>query len=73
MPWTEIFNDYKKIEKGEWSTKGFLIQLDNGKRIEIGLYKEPDDNEEYSNTYTLQIFLNDDVVLCELAGKEVKQ
>ena len=38
----------------------------DGRVIEIGVYREPDDG-----SYTLQIFDNDDVVVCTTIDKEV--
>ena len=60
----ELFPDWNRLKKGEWSRHGRIIDTVNGRKIEIGLYREPADTE-YNGTLTLQIFCNDDVVVCE--------
>ena len=61
----EMFPDYASISPGEWSSFGKTMKTVNGDSIEIGLYREPDGNDEYSGTLTLQVFIGDDVVVCE--------
>lgn len=58
------FADWKEIKPGDWSACGPLVTF-NGGSVEVGLYREPSDNNEYANTYTLQVFINDVVVLCK--------
>ena len=62
--WRNIFPDYKEIKPGDWSKYGEVISYEpvgsSKRRLEIGLYREPDDK-----SYTIQIFFNDDVILCE--------
>lgn len=66
----DLFPDYKEIAPGNWSENCVrTFAVDEGKYIEIGLYREPLD-EEYAGTLTLQIFLGDDVVLCEQVEEE---
>lgn len=60
-----LFPDWDYIQPGNWSRHGKIINCASGTRIEIGLYREPAENEEYAGTYTLQIFRNDDVIVCE--------
>ena len=59
-----MFPDWQSIPKGEWSKHGRIIQTAGPDKVEIGLYREPDDNDEYAGTFTLQIFVNDNVVVC---------
>ena len=66
----EMFPDWDQLEKGDWSQHGRIFDTPEGRRIEIGLYREPDENEEYAGTLTLQIFVNDSVVLCEKVSWE---
>lgn len=62
--WQEFFPDWESIEKGCWSANNVMIRINDTTEMEIGLYREPDENEEYKDTYTLQVFVNDDVVAC---------
>lgn len=66
----EMFPDWAFIKKGEWSSLGHIINTIEGDKVEIGLYREPDDNNEYTGTLTLQIFLNDNVILCKQVSKD---
>ena len=61
----EMFPDCASISPGEWSSFGKTMKTANGNSIEIGLYREPDDNGKYAGTLTLQVFIGDDVVVCE--------
>ncbi len=61
----KMFPDWAFIKKGEWSELGRIINTIKGDKVEIGLYREPDGNNEYAGTLTLQIFLNDNVILCK--------
>ena len=62
----EMFPDWKNLDKGSWSEYAEIIEYgfnNNGdmcNKLEIGLYREPNDGK-----YTLQIFNGDDVVVCE--------
>lgn len=60
------FPDWETIEPGTWSKYPIILQygVSPYEYIEIGLYREPKDNYEYANTYTLQGFNGDDVVFC---------
>ena len=65
----ELFPDWKDVKPGEWSAYNKIINYSGGHgdkgKIEIGLYREPtDEDEEIRETYTLQIFDRDDVVVC---------
>ena len=63
MHWKTMFPDYEEIRPGNWSEYGEVLQYEKEGRnceIEVGLYREPDDG-----SYTIQIFCNDDVILCE--------
>lgn len=66
----EMFPDWEEIEPGEWSTFGKILYYGLGKSIEIGLYREPIDNDEYAERYTLQIFDGDDVIFCADVNEE---
>lgn len=56
----EMFPDWWHMEKGEWSDHGRIINTAGADMVEIGLYREDADG-----SLTLQIFVNDDVVVCE--------
>ena len=60
------FPDWKEMKPGEWSKHPIILTYGCSpyERIEIGLYREPEDNEEYAGTYTLQGFNGDEVVFC---------
>ena len=61
----EMFPDWNMMSPGDWSKHGIIIPCKN-RKIEIGLYREEIDPEnEYSETFTFQIFSGDDVVVCE--------
>jgi len=60
----EMFPDWAEIEPGNWSTFGKFLKYGAGHTLEIGLYREPMDNDEYVGRYTLQIFDGDDVIFC---------
>lgn len=65
----ELFPDWEEMKPGEWSKCGKIIDYFDGykdkDKIEIGLYREPLENDaEIAGTYTLQIFNGDDVVIC---------
>ena len=66
----EMFPDWENIESGEWSKYGKRLYYGRGHFVEIGLYREPMENEEYANTYTLQIFDGDDVIFCAKVDDE---
>ena len=61
----EMFPDWKELKPGNWSKAGRIIECTSGKKVEIGLYREPEENPEYAGRYTLQVFLGDDVVIAE--------
>lgn len=61
-----------KTLPGEWCTDGFTIQCEHSK-VEIGVYREPNDGKEYAGTLTLQIFRGDDVIFCEKITEEPLQ
>lgn len=50
------------VKPGNWCIPlvNNVFNTPDGKDIEIGVYREPDDG-----TYTLQIFDGDDVVMCK--------
>ena len=62
----ECFPDWASIKPGEWSQHGKIIPYGKATndRVEIGLYREPLDGEDYAGTYTLQIFDGDNVIFC---------
>ena len=65
MPLAELLEFCKKYNFDEE-----LMQLN----FEIGLYHEPDDDrseEEYQDTYTVQVFCGDDVIFCEMVFKNI--
>jgi len=66
----EMFPDWESIKPGDWSKYGKILYYGLGHFIEIGLYKEPMENEEYAGTYTLQIFDGDDVIFCAKVDDE---
>ena len=53
--------DYN-AKRGEWCKPlvDNVFKTPDGRELEIGMYVEPDDG-----TYTLHIFDNDDVILCQ--------
>ena len=61
-----IFQDMESIKCGEWSRFGFAVRYGYRENdyIQIGLYREPSENEEYAGTYTLQVFDGDAVIAC---------
>lgn len=60
----EMFPDWAEIEPGNWSAYGKCLDYGASHTLEIGLYREPMDNDEYAGRYTLQIFDGDDVIFC---------
>lgn len=58
------FKDWKTMKPGEWSNHPIVLHYGCSpyEYIEIGLYREPEDNDEYAGTYTLQGFNGDDVL-----------
>lgn len=58
------FPDWNNIAPGEWSEHGSLLYYGPGHFVEIGLYREPLDGDEYAGSYTLQIFDGDEVIFC---------
>ena len=60
------FPDWESIEPGNWSKHPIILTYGCSlyEYIEIGLYREPMDNEEYAGAYTLQGFNGDNVVFC---------
>lgn len=67
----ELFPDWKDLKPGAWSKFGKIIDCMDGPnaRIEIGLYREPENNTEYPRHYTLQVFQGDEVVICSDLGE----
>ena len=59
-----MFPDWEEIEPGMWSIYGRLLTYGLGHILEIGLYREPLDNDEYAGRYILQIFDGDEVIFC---------
>ena len=60
----EEFPDWETMKYGSWSQYGRILDTEK-RKYEVGLYREPmDDDEEYAGTYTLQVFDGDDVILC---------
>ena len=59
------FPDTRTIEPGNWSEHGIIMQVNPKCTIEIGLYREPEGDSEYQSPYTIQVFYNDDVIVCE--------
>ena len=57
---------------GEWCVNSFTVQCQDSK-VEIGVYREPNDGKEYAGTLTLQIFRGDDVIFCEKIIEEPLQ
>ena len=60
----EMFPDWAEIEFGNWSEYHKVLTYGLGHTLEIGLYREPLDNDEYSGRYTLHVFDGDDVIFC---------
>ena len=60
----EMFPDWAEIEPGMWSVYSKCLTYGAGHTLEIGLYREPLDNDEYAGRYTLQIFDGDEVIFC---------
>ena len=69
LPLTKLFPDWKDMKPGEWSNGGIKVpykEIPGRQRaIEILLYREPEENEEYAGTYTLQVYEGSDVIFCE--------
>ena len=64
---TKQFPDWKELEPGNWSAHSIFFQYgeDDIDSIEVGLYREPlDEDKEIAGTYTLQGFDGDDVIFC---------
>ena len=63
----ECFPDWEEMKCGEWSKHGKTIRYGSGEWdfIEIGLYKEPSDGSETSESYTLHIFNGEEVAVCQ--------
>lgn len=59
-----LFTSAKDTPPGNWCREHILIQCADTK-IEIGAYRESENNSEYAGTLTLQIFAGDDVIFCE--------
>lgn len=66
----EMFPDWEKMEPGTWSEYGKLISYAGGHVVEIGLFREPMENDEYAGTYTLQIYDGDEVIFCAKVEKD---
>ena len=58
----EMFPDWAEIEPGNWSQYHKVLDYGLGHDLEIGLYREPIDNGEYTGRYILQIFDGDEVI-----------
>ena len=69
MPVKEFFKDWKEINYGEWSRFAFTLDL-GGKYLDVMLYREPFENDEYAGTYTIQVFLGDEVMFCHEINME---
>lgn len=63
----EIFSDYAEMECGTWSEHDVWIKYghERNEALDISLYREPMENEEYAGTYTLQVFDGDNVIFCK--------
>lgn len=61
------FPDWKTMKPGEWSKHPIILTYGchSYEYIEIGLYREPMNGDEYEGTYTLHGFNGDEVVFCE--------
>lgn len=60
----KLFPDWRTIQKGCWSVCGKEMVFGDGRRLYIGMYREPNQNPEYADTYTLQILDGDAVIFC---------
>ena len=60
----EMFPDWAEMEPGMWSIYSKCLTYGLGHNLEIGLYREPMDGDEYTGRYTLQIFDGDEVIFC---------
>lgn len=63
------FPDAAMLKSGEWSEYGKLYELPGGGKIEISLYREPEETGEYDGRLTLHVFYNDEVLGCFDAGE----
>lgn len=63
----EMFPDWADMQPGSWSKNGKILQYgkDDNDFVEIGLYREPMNNEEDAGRYTLQFFDGDEVIFCK--------
>ena len=68
----DFFHDMDQLAPGTWSKQGLIIRYGKHQNeyIEVGLYKEPISNDEYSGNYTLQVFNGDDVIFCRNIEEE---
>ena len=73
MNWTlesviSQFPDWYRMKGGDWSEHPIIIRYgkSGNNYIEIGLYREPEDDldEDIKGTYTLQGFDGDEVIFC---------
>jgi len=65
-----LFPDWAELDCGEWSQYGRTFRYGNGEKeyIQIGLYREPMENEEYAGSFTMQVFDGDNVISCHSCG-----
>ena len=61
-----MFPDWKEMKCTDWSKHGYFFQYgkDNRDFIQVGLYREPMDDDENAGTYTLEVFDGDTVIAC---------
>lgn len=69
---TEHFPCAEDTPPGEWCVNSFTVQCEESK-VEIGVYREPNDGKEYAGNLILQISHGDNVILCEKIAEEPLQ
>jgi len=68
----KMFPDWNEIKPGMWSAFTKIVKYKKNRTLEIGLYREPMENDEYAGTLTLQIFDNDDVIFCATCEEDAE-
>ena len=68
----EEFPDVYTLGCGEWSKYSRHYITSDDDVIQIALYRESMDNNEYAGRLTLHIFYNDDVICCSDMGSQME-
>ncbi len=66
----QMFPDCATLPRGEWSKHGHIITTTENDKVEIGLYRAGETGDPNTDgTLTLQILINDDVILCQQVSR----